>query len=168
MLSREADMTRDQILESVKGGGHVPPSTFETHHRSKDGTLVDVEVEHRIHVDLGAELLHYVVVRDITERKRAAAALAEEATRRRVLFEQSKDGIAVTDMNARTIEANQSFLRLLGYSMEEMRQLHVWDWEADMSREQILEGRGGLPGAPRTSRLTTGAKTEPWWLSKSA
>ena len=135
-------MTRDQMVEGMRDVD-APPNTFETHHRRKDGTLVDVEVS-VTHVKLETETLHYVVVRDITERKRAAAALAEEAARRRVLFEQSKDGIVITDVNGRTIEANQSLFRMLGYSAEEMRQLYVWDWEADMTREQVLGGRGDL------------------------
>jgi len=152
----DADMTREQILESVSGL-HVPPVTFETHHRCKDGTLVDVEVS-VTHVDLGADLVHYVVVRDITDRKRAAAALAEEVTRRRVLFDQSKDGIVVFGPNGKTIESNLSFARTLGYSQEEMRQLYVWDYDDHMTRDQILEGMGKSRSVPITLETRHRAK----------
>ena len=112
----EADRTWDQIREGMKDL-QFQSHTFETRQRRKDGTLVEVEVSTSA-IELGADLLYYAVVRDITDRKRAAAALAEEATRRRALFEQSKDGVAVLDASGRTIESNQSFLRMLGYSAE--------------------------------------------------
>ena len=96
------------------------------------------------------EQLVYIAAHDITEHKRAEAALAEEATRRRALFEQSKDGIVVVNVSGETIEANRSFARMLGYRVEELLQLHIWDWEADMTRDQILEGMRDLQFQPHT------------------
>ena len=57
---------------------------------------------------------------DITERKLAEEALAEEAIRRRILFEQSRDGIVVLDQNGKVYEANQRYAEMLGYSAEEI------------------------------------------------
>jgi PAS domain S-box-containing protein len=79
------------------------------------------------------------MTRDTTERKRAEQALAEEAIRRRILVEQSRDGIVVLDQNGRVDEANQRYADMLGYSAEEVRQLYVWDWDARWTREQLLE-----------------------------
>jgi PAS domain S-box-containing protein len=76
---------------------------------------------------------------DVTERKQAEQALGEEAIRRRILFEQSKDGIVVLDQHGKVCEANQSFADMLGYTMEEVRQLHVWDWDAQWTREELEE-----------------------------
>jgi len=81
-------------------------------------------------------LTHWV---DITERKRAEEALADEATRRRILIDQSSDGIAILDEKGKIHEANQRFAEMLGYTPEEARELHVWDFEAQLNREQILE-----------------------------
>jgi PAS domain S-box-containing protein len=78
-------------------------------------------------------------VQDITERKIAEEALAEEATRRRILFEQSRDGIVVMDEKGKVYESNQQFADMLGYSMEEVYNLHVWDWDTQWSRKQLLE-----------------------------
>jgi PAS domain S-box-containing protein len=36
-------------------------------------------------------------------------------------------------------EANQRFAEMLGYSPKEARQLHVWDWDTQWTREQLLE-----------------------------
>lgn len=84
------------------------------------------------------------VARDVTERKRIESALAQEAIRRRILIEQSKDGIAVLDMEGRLQETNASFTRMLGYAPEEMANLHVWDWDAQWTREEVLEKLRGF------------------------
>ncbi|GAI56662.1 unnamed protein product, partial [marine sediment metagenome] len=78
-------------------------------------------------------------VRDVTERKKAEQALADEATRRRILIDQSRDGIVVLDENGKVYEANQRFAEMLGYTPEEAAELHVWDWEFVVPREQVLE-----------------------------
>ncbi|GAI15463.1 unnamed protein product, partial [marine sediment metagenome] len=36
-------------------------------------------------------------------------------------------------------EANQQFAEMLGYSPKEVAQLHVWDWDTQWPREQLLE-----------------------------
>jgi PAS domain S-box-containing protein len=71
-----------------------------------------------------------VFVVDITEHKLAEEKLKQEATWRRILIDQSRDGIVVLDQNGKVYEANQRYAKMLGYSMEEVHQLHVWDWDA--------------------------------------
>lgn len=75
--------------------------------------------------------------RDITEQKLAEDALRDEAMRRRILTNQSRDGIVVLDEHGKVYEANQRFCDMLGYSAEEILQLHVWDWDARWSREEL-------------------------------
>ena len=79
------------------------------------------------------------VYQDITARKQAEAALAEETIRRRILVEQSRDGIVVLDETGKVYEANQRYGEMLGYSTVEIRQLYVWDWDANWTREELLE-----------------------------
>ena len=78
-------------------------------------------------------------VKDITEHKQAEEALAAEAIRRRILVDQSRDGIVVLDENGKVYEANQQFADMLGYSNEEVLDLHVWDWEAQWQRAELEE-----------------------------
>jgi len=73
------------------------------------------------------------------EHKQAEEALANEAIRRRILIEQSSDGIVILDQNGKVYEANRRFAEMLGYSPEEVRQLNVWDWEFLFPPEQVVE-----------------------------
>jgi PAS domain S-box-containing protein len=76
---------------------------------------------------------------DITERKRQEQALNAEAIRRRILIDQSRDGIVVLAKDGSVYESNRRFAEMLGYSPEEIKQLHVWDWEFQYTREQTMD-----------------------------
>lgn len=53
-------------------------------------------------------------------------------------MESSIDGIVIMDgASGGVIEANAAFAEMLGYSMEELRSLHVWDWDAQWSKEEL-------------------------------
>ncbi|MDH5696363.1 MAG: PAS domain S-box protein, partial [Dehalococcoidia bacterium] len=83
------------------------------------------------------------ITRDITERKKQEQALADELTRRRLLIDQSLDGIVVLDVDAKVVEANQRFAEMLGYTLEEVHELHTWDWDKEFPPEKLMEmGRG--------------------------
>jgi len=79
------------------------------------------------------------ITRNITERKQAEQALADEATRHRILIDQSRDGIVVLDQDGKVYEANRRFAEMLGYTPEGAAELHVWDWEVLLPREELLK-----------------------------
>lgn len=87
----------------------------------------------------GRALGALVQMRDITEHKRTEEQLAAELVRRRLLVEQSRDGVVILDQDGRVFEANLQFARMLGYSLEEMSSLYVWDWEYLYPKERVLE-----------------------------
>jgi PAS domain S-box-containing protein len=76
---------------------------------------------------------------EIASRRHAEQELADEVSRRRILIDQSRDGIVILDQDGRVFEANRSFATMLGYSWEEMQQLHVWDWDAQIRKEDLHE-----------------------------
>ena len=87
----------------------------------------------------GQPLGFLALVEDVTKRKNAEEALASEATRRRILIEQSHDGIVVLDQDGNVYEANQRFAEMLGYTPKEVRKLKVFDWEFLYPPERIVE-----------------------------
>lgn len=75
----------------------------------------------------------------LTALERELDNLREENLWLRKLIEESRDGIVILDTEAKVFDANQAFAQMLGYTKEEARQLHAWDWDAVYSREQILD-----------------------------
>jgi PAS domain S-box-containing protein len=113
--------------------------TVETRWQRKDGGIIDILLS-STPIDPAQPTREVIFTAlDITGRKRAEAALAEEAIRRRILVEQSRDGIVVLDQAGKVYEANQRYAEMLGYSAEEVRQLYVWDWDSQFTREQLEE-----------------------------
>jgi PAS domain S-box-containing protein len=112
---------------------------FENRHRRKDGRVINVDLFVRCMQLRGRGFL-FAMWRDITGEKATRQALENDAELHRVLIENSTDGIAIFDQDHCIIEANQRFADLLGYSREELLRLHTWDFEANLSEEDIRQG----------------------------
>jgi PAS domain S-box-containing protein len=119
--------------------GEEVPHRYEFNIVRKDGEKRHVEISSSVIKDSAGKVRTVAQILDITERKRAEEALVDETTRRRILVDQSRDGIVILDQNGKVYEANQRFAEMLGYSPEEAAQLHVWDWDTQWTREQLLE-----------------------------
>ena len=71
--------------------------------------------------------------------KATQALLKDEISWRRMLIDESRDPIVILDETGRIFEANHRFAQMLGYTMKEVYTLHAWDWDAVLSKKQILE-----------------------------
>ena len=120
----------------IKTGGEIWSDEYRF--QKADGSYADVLDRGYIIRNAANEAVRMVgVILDLTERKAAERVLAEEAARRRILVDQSRDGIVTLDQDGRVFEANQRFADMLGYTPDEMKDLHVWDWEAVATKEQL-------------------------------
>lgn len=77
-------------------------------------------------------------IRDISDQRRVEDQLKNEITHRRMLVEQSRDGIVVLNHDGSVYEANDRYARMLGYTLEEVQQLHIWDWDTEFERDELL------------------------------
>lgn len=55
------------------------------------------------------------------------------------LFENAWDGMVVLRPDGSVYRVNQRYAGMLGYTLEEMSGLHVWDWDTRFSRKELVE-----------------------------
>jgi len=132
------------------GKGSAINKTIELTARHKSGRILDIELSLSA-VAIKGEWHGVGIIRDITNAKMTALELvrqqqeientrqllAREKFGRDTLMDIVQDGIAIINQNHQLIEFNQSFADMLGYTSEEMKNLHTWDWEATISEEEI-------------------------------
>ncbi|GAB7079405.1 PAS domain-containing sensor histidine kinase [Megalodesulfovibrio paquesii] len=87
---------------------------------------------------------HARLAREDAPEASEADALAAEIHRRRVLMDQSNDGIAIINQEHRLVEVNRKFAEMLGYGPDEMVGLYTWDYEATMTEADIRLRFGDL------------------------
>lgn len=103
-----------------------------------DGTPVDVEV-YAVPLRLGDEDGAVAFVRDISARKAAETALRSNAERHETLLATTGDGFWICDLEGRILEVNDAFIRMSGYTREELLKLRIPDIEAVESPEDTAQ-----------------------------
>ncbi len=88
---------------------------FETRHRRKDGSIVDVEVS-SFALELEGHPVLFNSSRDITERKIAEKNLHLAAS----VFSHAREGIMITEPDGNIIDVNSAFCLITGYSRAEV------------------------------------------------
>ena len=77
---------------------------------------------------------------DITEHKKVGEALHESEEKYRLLFEASPVGIGLADTNGIIIDANKVMLEMMGYSLEDIKNISLSDvYNHPEDRKKVLQ-----------------------------
>jgi PAS domain S-box-containing protein len=123
---------RDEVrrhFEMSRRGAPMPPYEFAYYGAS--GNLAWVQVNTTPIREEGRVVGILGVLLDITKRKNSEQALKESEEKYRMLFEDSRDAIFVTDGKGQLTDANRSFLELFGYDKKETVGLSLMDTYAN-------------------------------------
>ena len=129
-----------RVIEQVESGEVV---TFESQWRRKNGTTFSVEVRGR-QFRRGNRWLGVSISRDITERKRAEAALrarqeelrASEA-RFRTFVDRATDAFFLMDEQLRVVDVNRQACESMGWSREEFIGMHPRQFDMGLDEPSI-------------------------------
>ncbi|MGO9789504.1 MAG: PAS domain S-box protein, partial [Solirubrobacteraceae bacterium] len=117
--SREQEHELDRVLGRVAAGEEV--DHFETRRRRKNGGVIDVSVTiSPIRNARGDVVGASTAARDISERKRAAAALSEAEERFRGAFEEAPIGMVMLTERMAVARVNAAMCRLLDRTEKEV------------------------------------------------
>lgn len=129
----ELQTSLEHIRRLIEDG--KPVSGFETIRNTKDGRILNVSLSSSRYNDRdGNPAGILVIMRDITNRKRAEAQLRKSEEEYRKLYERSKrgedlyrslinssaDAIVIYDLTGKTIYVNEAFTRIFGWTKEEV------------------------------------------------
>lgn len=135
---------RDSVRESVNRALYEK-EPYSIDHRIilPDGMEKYVHEEATVYYDDSGQAIRMSgTAQDITERMNTEIVLRESEERYRLLFEQSVEAIYLCDVKTLRIkEANTAFMRLLGYSEDEVRSLTLFDFVAEdrKSIQRVLD-----------------------------
>src|SRR5215216_1586425 len=104
----------EQYLASENAGSQ---NAGEWRHRKKDGTIIDVDIT-ASRLTFGGRPAEFVLVHDVTERKKAERALRISEDRYRDLVDNSHELICTHDLEGRVLSVNPWASRVLGYPQE--------------------------------------------------
>jgi two-component system cell cycle sensor histidine kinase/response regulator CckA len=146
------------IFEELLREPHVP-KTLVVRNLHRDGSWRDIEaiVVNRLNEPaVGAIVTNF---RDITERKRAEAALRASEAKYRFFIERAAFGIYRSTDDGRILEANPAFARMLGCgSVDEVMAVNMADvYQSQDDRARLLDSHRG----------TEGGTTEVRWKKKN-
>ena len=110
----------EKISKATKRGLINGEMLEEFRIRHKDGHYVWFETKGSFLKEKSQIIGAIFISRDKTDKKEAEQKLKESENKYRTLFESSTDGIYSTDMEGKFIEFNKAFLKMLGYSREEL------------------------------------------------
>ena len=134
----------EKVWKEVKTGHSV---TVETQHRTKQGTIFPVEITATF-LEFEGKEYSFSSARDITERKKAEAALRESEERFRTTFENAGIGMAIVDMGGHPVKCNPALEKMLGYSQEKLSSMVFTEYTHpdDQKRDwelygELLEGK---------------------------
>jgi len=164
---RSLEYTRDELMdltvfdiapthepETFRKRFHILKETgvvaYETIHRTKSGSDIPIDLTINL-FELNGTILMCAVARNITERKRAEAALEASKTRFRAIFDQTFQFIGLMKTDGTVIEANRSALQFAGIREEDVLGKLFWDtlwWThspelQNRLREAVRQAAGG-------------------------
>jgi len=83
---------------------------------------------------------------DISERQQIQNRTEALLRRYQGLMKTALDGFRVMDIQGNVVEANDAFCRMLGYTPDEALKLNIADWDAQWTKEELLERLKGFVG----------------------
>ena len=108
----------------------------EWRHKKRDGTVITVDVT-ASRVNFGGREAEFVLVQDVTERKKAETALRISEDRYRDLVDNSHELICTHDLEGRVLSVNPWAARVLGYPQDSLIGINIRDGLLPEYRKQF-------------------------------
>ncbi len=157
---------RKRIARDFETGFSVyDPISIDILGLRKEGSTRHLHITNTLLRDeFGHPVGYQSLIRDVSEKERAIEGLREEEEKYRSLFNFSPVGIGVTDLDGKILDGNQHLCELLGYQLEELKQLTAADTyvnpEERLMHMETIEREGRLRNRRVTLQRKNGSQLE--------
>jgi len=132
----EAGRQEARAYTQAATSGHRLPPTEAIRYR-KDGTPIDTIVA-GAPIKTGDSLAGVVVLyTDITNRKKAEAAIQREAAKLSAMISGMEEGVILTDKDDRILEVNEYFVKLLKQERSAIVGRTIWDVDPQLATPEL-------------------------------
>jgi two-component system, cell cycle sensor histidine kinase and response regulator CckA len=129
---------RKKFMRQLQEHDVVRSFEFESHR--KDGSRIWLSIYCQAFRDSAGNLLYYEgYVEDITKRKQVDESLRQTLAWQAALFEGSRDGILISDKNAKIVAANAAACKLTGYSKQELLKMQASDLQTNADLPMLAD-----------------------------
>lgn len=133
------DITDPRLAAALAERSRTGQFTGELTFLRKDGATFPGEVSVALFQDREHQERISMIIRDITERKKAEDALTEAELKFKTIFDSASDGILVARIDDRKFSmANRKICEMLGYTTEELLKLGLSDIHPEESLPLII------------------------------
>ncbi len=91
---------------------------------------------------------HTIIVESKNQLININQKVNEDKAKYQKMMSLASDGIFIMDMKNHLIECSEMAAKMLGYTMDEMKKLDVYDWDKNITRENIKEINANLNETP--------------------
>lgn len=113
-------LSQEEINHEMQLAQQEQRDCFNFKHRLKSGKTLDVEV-YSGPIQTEEHTLLYSVIFDISQRKKAEQKLVQAHT----IYQNTKEGIFITDIEGNFLSVNNAFEKILGYSFKEIKDKNI-------------------------------------------
>ena len=143
----DAVETQQEVVARTERIRRLGGDRFETRHRRKDGSLMDVEASVSYLADQGGTIVCFM--RDITERKHAEEVLRESEERFRTMANGAPIILWVTDTRGENQFVNRTYLEYFGVEFDAV---HGAKWQSFIHPEDVRAHVDLVLGAAREEK----------------
>lgn len=126
VMDWDAMIPKENLIAAVREVSKTP-RVFETLHRRKDGTIMNVEIN-ACRLEVSGKILIYASSRDITGRKQHEKELEYQRLRLSNIIEGTHIGTWEWNVQTGEVIFNQRWAGMLGYTLEEIAPTSIATW----------------------------------------
>lgn len=139
-------LSREEVAEEMERAKSENKLFFNFSHKLASGEIRNVEV-YSGPVMYGDKTYLHSIIHDVTRRQQAESQLKESRKYYQALFDKNRDGYVINKGSGELLDPNPAFAKMLGYSIEETKQLSFWEltpkkwieWESHVQGKKLIE-----------------------------